>query len=143
MRGQTIKFLPASGRALLSYEADGVLAHIHGGTVSSADLGTLPTSSFDHGTKPTSSDNEHDHDGGMVAPGDVWDPDYVVGSDNDSHRTRNKTSKAPAHNHTVEIGIHAHTVYVGPHAHAVTINSTGNNENTVKNIAFNAIVRLA
>ena len=54
-----------------------------------------------------------------------------------------KTSKAPAHNHTVEIGIHAHTVYVGPHAHAVTINSTGNNENTVKNIAFNAIVRLA
>jgi hypothetical protein len=29
MRGQTIKFLPASGRALLSYEADGVKAHAH------------------------------------------------------------------------------------------------------------------
>ncbi|AWA01524.1 phage tail protein [Klebsiella variicola subsp. variicola] len=143
MRGQTIKFLPASGRELLSYEADGVKTHAHTGSIASTDLGTVPTSNFDHGTKPTSLDNEHDHDGGMVGPGAVWDPDYVVGSDNDSHRTRNKTSKAPAHGHIVEIGIHGHTVYIGPHGHVVTINSTGNAENTVKNIAFNAIVRLA
>ncbi|HIA8336659.1 TPA: phage tail protein [Klebsiella pneumoniae] len=143
MRGQTIKFLPVSGRKLLSPEADGVKAHAHTGSVASTDLGTVPTSNFDHGIKPTSSDNEHDHDGGMVAPGEAWDPDYVVGSDNDSHRTRNKTSKAPAHRHTVDIGIHGHTVYIGPHGHVVTINSTGNTENTVKNIAFNAIVRLA
>jgi hypothetical protein len=42
MRGQTIKFLPASGRALLSYEADGVKAHAHTGSVASTDLGTVP-----------------------------------------------------------------------------------------------------
>lgn len=124
MRGQTIKFLPASGRALLSYEADGVKSHTHGVTIDSTDLGT----------KQTSDDNEHFHQGGMLAPGDVWDDNYVVGSDNDSRRTRNNTSTAPAHHHTV---------YIGPHAHTATVASTGNTENTVKNIAFNAIVRLA
>ncbi|MGE0968648.1 phage tail protein [Klebsiella sp. WOUb02] len=124
MRGQTIKFLPASGRALLSLEADGVKLHAHDATINSTDLGT----------KQTSDDNEHFHQGGMLAPGDVWDDDYVVGSDNDSRRTRNNTSTAPAHHHTV---------YIGPHAHTATVASTGNTENTVKNIAFNAIVRLA
>lgn len=124
MRGQTIKFLPASGRALLSLEADGVKLHAHDATINSTDLGT----------KQTSDDNEHFHQGGMLAPGDVWDDNYVVGSDNDSRRTRNNTSTAPAHHHTV---------YIGPHAHTATVASTGNTENTVKNIAFNAIVRLA
>ncbi|WP_241722955.1 phage tail protein [Raoultella sp. HC6] len=124
MRGQTIKFLPASGRTLLSLEADGVKLHAHDATINSTDLGT----------KQTSDDNEHFHQGGMLAPGDVWDDNYVVGSDNDSRRTRNNTSTAPAHHHTV---------YIGPHAHTATVASTGNTENTVKNIAFNAIVRLA
>lgn len=124
MRGQTIKFLPASGRTLLSLESDGVKAHAHGIIIDGTDLGT----------KYTSDDNEHFHQGGMAAPGVAWDGDYVVGSDSDSHRTRNDTSTAPAHHHTV---------YIGPHAHTATVASTGNNENTVKNIAFNAIVRLA
>ncbi|HIC0671709.1 TPA: phage tail protein [Klebsiella pneumoniae] len=124
MRGQTIKFLPASGRALLSLEADGIKAHGHDATINSTDLGT----------KQTSDDNEHFHQGGMAAPGAVWDDDYVVGSDSDSHRKRNNTSTAPAHHHTV---------YIGPHGHTATVASTGNTENTVKNIAFNAIVRLA
>lgn len=48
-----------------------------------------------------------------------------------------------AHTHTVGIGAHTHTVAIGSHGHSVTINSTGNTENTVKNIAFNYIVRLA
>ncbi|EMX8695992.1 tail fiber protein [Klebsiella michiganensis] len=124
MRGQTIKFLPASGRALLSFESDGVKLHAHDVTINSADLGT----------KQTSDDNEHFHQGGMASPGAAWDGDYVVGSDSDSHRTRNNTSTAPAHHHTV---------YIGPHGHTATVISTGNTENTVKNIAFNAIVRLA
>lgn len=124
MRGQTIKFLPASGRALLSLEADGVKLHAHDATINSTDLGTFPTS----------DDNEHYHQGGMDGPGDAWDPDHVIGSDNDSHHTRNNTSTAPAHHHTV---------YIGPHGHTATVASTGNTENTVKNIAFNAIVRLA
>lgn len=42
MRGQTIKFLPASGRALLSYEADGVKNHAHTGSIASTDPGPYP-----------------------------------------------------------------------------------------------------
>ncbi|ADR32640.1 gp37 long tail fiber distal subunit [Escherichia phage vB_EcoM_VR7] len=48
-----------------------------------------------------------------------------------------------AHSHSVGIGAHTHTVAIGSHGHGLTINSTGNTENTVKNIAFNYIVRLA
>lgn len=48
-----------------------------------------------------------------------------------------------AHSHSVGIGAHTHTVAIGSHGHTITVNSTGNTENTVKNIAFNYIVRLA
>ncbi|EPX9958943.1 tail fiber protein [Shigella sonnei] len=48
-----------------------------------------------------------------------------------------------AHAHTVGIGAHTHTVAIGSHGHTITVNNTGNTENTVKNIAFNYIVRLA
>ncbi|QZI79405.1 tail fiber [Escherichia phage vB_EcoM-101117BS1] len=48
-----------------------------------------------------------------------------------------------AHTHTVGIGAHTHKVAIGSHGHTITVNSTGNTENTVKNIAFNYIVRLA
>ncbi|MBP1034370.1 tail fiber protein [Serratia fonticola] len=123
MRGQTIKFLPASGRSLLSYEGDGVIAHNHGVTVNSSDLGTVTTS--DNG--------DHDHQGGWGAPGSKWG-DIWSGTDNQGPHDRSYTSMTPKHNHTV---------YIGPHAHTASIAATGNTENTVKNIAFNAIVRLA
>lgn len=48
-----------------------------------------------------------------------------------------------AHTHTVGIGAHSHSVAIGSHGHTITVNDTGNTENTVKNIAFNYIVRLA
>ncbi|MDN5970106.1 MAG: tail fiber protein, partial [Enterobacterales bacterium] len=48
-----------------------------------------------------------------------------------------------AHNHTVGIGAHSHTVAIGAHGHIITVNASGNAENTVKNIAYNYIVRLA
>lgn len=48
-----------------------------------------------------------------------------------------------AHSHSVGIGAHTHTVAIGSHGHTITVNSTGNTENTVKNVAFNYIVRLA
>jgi hypothetical protein len=35
-----------------------------------------------------------------------------------------------------------HSITLGAHSHTITVNSTGNAENTVKNIAFNYIVRL-
>lgn len=52
-------------------------------------------------------------------------------------------SAAGNHAHTVGIGSHSHTVELGSHSHTITVNSTGNTENTVKNVAFNYIVRLA
>ncbi|MGQ8886903.1 phage tail protein [Serratia sp. TSA_105.2] len=58
----------------------------------------------------TSPEGRHRHQGGMTAPGDIWDDDYIVGSDNDSRRTRNYTS---------EVEDHAHQVAVPPHTHAV------------------------
>ena len=51
----------------------------------------------------------HRHQAGMVAPGDVWDGDYVVGSDNDSHRTRNYTGWEEDHSHIVDEPAHKHT----------------------------------
>lgn len=52
----------------------------------------------------------HKHQGGMAGPGEAWDEDYVVGSDNDSHRTRNYTSEADDHTHIVDEPSHEHTV---------------------------------
>lgn len=51
----------------------------------------------------------HKHRGGMLAPGEVWDDNYVVGSDNDSHRTRNYTDEAEDHDHIVDLPPHKHT----------------------------------
>lgn len=51
----------------------------------------------------------HRHQAGMVAPGDAWDEDYIVGSDNDSHRTRNYTDWAEDHSHIVDEPAHSHT----------------------------------
>ncbi|WP_089589241.1 phage tail protein, partial [Escherichia coli] len=53
MRGWTIKGKPASGRAVLSQEQDGIKSHTHSASASSTDLGTKTTSSFDYGTKST------------------------------------------------------------------------------------------
>ncbi|WP_148407814.1 phage tail protein [Klebsiella oxytoca] len=51
----------------------------------------------------------HKHKGGMLAPGEVWDDNYVVGSDNDSHRTRNYTDEAEDHDHIVDFPPHKHS----------------------------------
>src|SRR5690606_23879665 len=55
MRGQTIKGKPASGRAVLSLEQDGIKSHGHTATAAATDLGTKATTSFDYGSKPAST----------------------------------------------------------------------------------------
>ena len=145
MRGWTIKGKPASGRAVLSQEQDGIKSHTHSASASSTDLGTKTTSSFDYCTKSTNNTGAHTHSvsgtaasagahthsmtfvsgGSSGAPGS-GSPDYSKYSVN--------TSSAGAHTHSVAIGSHGHTI---------TVNAAGNAENTVKNIAFNYIVRLA
>lgn len=123
MRGQTIKGLPAANRALLSYEADGNKYHAHGLEIDGADLGT----------KETSTDPGHDHQGGTGAPGAVYGPFYT-GTDNTGDYSKNMTSWA---------GQHLHTIVLGWHGHGGRVLADGNPETTVKNIAFNYIVRLA
>ncbi|ENJ8231605.1 prophage tail fiber N-terminal domain-containing protein, partial [Escherichia coli] len=61
MRGWTIKGKPASGRAVLSQEQDGIKSHTHSASASSTDLGAKTTSSFDYGTKSTNNTGAHTH----------------------------------------------------------------------------------
>ncbi|EGL4401912.1 phage tail protein [Escherichia coli] len=158
MRGWTIKGKPASGRAVLSQEQDGIKSHTHSASASSTDLGTKTTlsfdygtkttSSFDYGTKTTNSAGAHSHN---IPVGHTGAGNGVSAGYNAALGTGTTSSAGGhahnvyigAHNHTIGIGAHAHSVIIGPHGHTITVNATGNAENTVKNIAFNYIVRLA
>ncbi len=189
MRGWTIKGKPASGRAVLSQEQDGIKSHTHSASASSTDLGTKNTSSFDYGTKSTNNTGAHTHslsgstgsagahthgngirwpggggsalafyDGGgftyvkdsqyQVSPGTSSSRSYYQRIQTQSagahtHSLSGTAASAGAHAHTVGIGAHTHSVAIGSHGHTITVNAAGNAENTVKNIAFNYIVRLA
>ncbi|EIP6825709.1 phage tail protein, partial [Escherichia coli] len=169
MRSWTIKGKPASGRAVLSQEQDGIKSHTHSASASSTDLGTKTTSSFDYGTKSTNNIGAHTHSvsGTAASAGNhthsvtgasavsQWSQNGSVhkvvsaASVNTSaagahtHSVSGTAASAGAHAHTVGIGAHTHSVAIGSHGHTITVNAAGNAENTVKNIAFNYIVRLA
>ncbi|EOT1386033.1 prophage tail fiber N-terminal domain-containing protein, partial [Escherichia coli] len=169
MRGWTIKGKPASGRAVLSQEQDGIKSHTHSASASSTDLGTKTTSSFDYGTKSTNNTGAHTHSvSGTAASagahthtvacypsGNTEQGDKALkgasraGSSTGTssagahtHPVSGTAASAGAHAHTVGIGAHTHSVAIGSHGHTITVNAAGNAENTVKNIAFNYIVRL-
>ncbi|EGZ9815123.1 hypothetical protein JJP41_000337 [Salmonella enterica] len=139
MRGWTIKGKPISGRAVLSQEMDGNKSHSHTARAQDTDLGAKSTSSFDYGTKSTNTTGNHTHQFGG----------YINSYWGDSNHTSFQpgggawTQAAGDHAHTVYIGGHEHTMYIGPHGHVVIVDADGNAETTVKNIAFNYIVRLA
>ncbi|HHA1894632.1 phage tail protein [Enterobacter cloacae complex sp. 4DZ3-17B2] len=195
MRSWTIKGKPASGRAVLSQELDGVKSHAHGASASSTDLGTKTTSAFDYGTKTTSafdygtkssnSTGAHTHSisGTAASAGahnhsvPVWVGSGGAGAGryvdrNEFNNAQNNNPNGPpttsagahthtisgtaasagahahtvavgAHTHTVAVGSHTHSVVMGAHTHTITVAAAGNAENTVKNIAYNYIVRLA
>ncbi|EAA7373048.1 tail fiber protein [Salmonella enterica subsp. enterica] len=139
MRGWTIKGKPASGRAVLSQEMDGNKSHSHSARAQDTDLGTKGTSSFDYGTKSSNTTGGHNHSAGGIYGGDS-----IGGKSRVQHDGNNQlTSWNGDHAHTTWIGPHDHTVYIGPHGHVVIVDADGNAETTVKNIAFNYIVRLA
>ncbi|WP_115762427.1 prophage tail fiber N-terminal domain-containing protein [Escherichia coli] len=188
MRSWTIKGKPASGRAVLSQEQDGIKSHTHSASASSTDLGTKTTSSFDYGTKSTNNTGAHTHSlsgstssagahqhsqtGPRTNSGSQPTGMFPAGSTqvsgtnqvgisgsltsgtsqwvgksssegNHTHSLSGTAASAGAHAHTVGIGAHTHSVAIGSHGHTITVNAAGNAENTVKNIAFNYIVRLA
>ena len=145
-------------RAVLSQEQDGIKSHTHSASASSTDLGTKTTSSFDYGTKTTSSfdygtkttnsagNHSHNIPVGHTGAGNGVSAGYnaALGTGTTSSAGGHAHNVyIGAHNHTIGIGAHAHSVIIGPHGHTITVNATGNEENTVKNIAFNYIVRLA
>ncbi|KNC91094.1 phage tail protein [Trabulsiella odontotermitis] len=158
MRGQTIKGKPASGRAVLSLEQDGIKSHGHTATAAATDLGTKATTSFDYGTKTASTFDygtkttnvtgahvhtyTNDHTTGSLRGPDGGEnssgPANTSSAGDHSH-----TVAIGTHNHSVAIGAHTHNVVIGSHGHTVTVDAAGNAENTVKNIALNYIVRLA
>ncbi|MGY9228516.1 prophage tail fiber N-terminal domain-containing protein [Citrobacter freundii] len=158
MRGQTIKGRP-DGRAVLSQELDGIKSHDHGATVAATDLGNRDTTGFDYGnkettgfdygTKTTDVQGNHAHNFTFLAWQAGWG--FPAGNQNMGAVTQTtSTNGAHAHNvyigahsHTVGIGAHAHSVYIGAHSHGVTVSPSGHAENTVRNTAFNYIVRLA
>ncbi|EIG0791957.1 phage tail protein, partial [Salmonella enterica] len=146
MRGWMIKGKPASGRAVLSQEQDGIKSHTHTARAQDTDLGTKTTSSFDYGTKSTNNTGAHTHNfayNNTSAYADTPGAGLGMHSDNVSRVAGNRVLSAGDHAHTVYIGGHEHTVYIGPHGHVVIVDADGNAETTVKNIAFNYIVRLA
>ncbi|HBB6385189.1 TPA: tail fiber protein [Escherichia coli] len=162
MRGWTIKGKPASGRAVLSQEQDGIKSHTHSASVSSTDLGTKTTSSFDYGTKTTSlfdygtkttsNAGSHTHSiptsdganqGGKIPLTSGRLATQYTSETTGSSGSHSHTVGIGSHQHTVGIGAHTHSVAIGSHGHTITVNAAGNAENTVKNIAFNYIVRLA
>ncbi|ENE8249431.1 tail fiber protein [Salmonella enterica] len=139
MRGWMIKGKPASGRAVLSQEQDGIKSHTHTARAQDTDLGTKTTSSFDYGTKPTNTTGGHTHQFGSCVNSYYSDSNHISFFSGNGAWTQ----AAGDHAHTVYIGGHEHTVYIGSHGHVVIVDADGNAETTVKNIAFNYIVRLA
>ncbi|XBE32610.1 tail fiber protein (plasmid) [Enterobacter kobei] len=161
MRQYTVKGKPASGRAVLSIEQDGNKSHSHGAAAgatnlgatvtSGTDLGSRTVSTFDYGTKTTNAGGNHNHtvpisrggDGGNgkdsgILYAEMKGSTWTTESGNHSHSVG-----IGSHNHTVAIGSHNHSVTIGSHNHTVTVYGSGNAETTVKNRAFNYIVRLA
>lgn len=148
MRGRTIKGKPASGREVLSLEEDQNKEHNHTGLAEEVDLGTKTTSGFDYGTKGTDTNGNHNHLSGIKTS--IYSGPYGTTSDRNGFSTssyggsayHSYTSNNGNHEHNVSIGAHSHTVEIGVHGHEVKIDSSGGSEVTVKNIAFNYIVRL-
>lgn len=129
-------------------------------TTDTPDLGTKSVSAFDYGSKSTDAGGNHAHtvsgawvgqvtrgggsdwptpsgpgDLGTTASGDHAHGVYIGAHDH--------TVYLGAHGHNVAIGAHDHTIAIGAHGHSVTVDAAGGSENTVKNIAFNYLVRLA
>ncbi|EAS1442901.1 phage tail protein [Salmonella enterica] len=160
MRGWTIKGKP-EGRVVLSQEQDGIKSHAHTASAAATDLGTRTTTSFDYGSKQTTG-----FDYGNKTTNTTGGHAHPLGVNNASGQTHPSalssnstmvnailytgqagdhahTVYIGAHDHWVGIGAHTHNLVIGAHGHAVSVDATGNAENTVRNIAFNYIVRLA
>lgn len=126
MRGQTILGKP-DDRAPLSRAAGQVINHGHNGEVISTDLGSKETTA-----------------GGYFQPRVRAYPSNTALESGTSERF-----SFTGHNAFGDYGLveatpaHTHSINLGPHGHSMRINAFGAAKNTVDNIVFNYIVRLA
>nr|WP_213680131.1 phage tail protein [Serratia marcescens] len=127
MRGQTIKGLPGAGRALLSYEADGNKSHAHGMEIDNTDLGTRQTSA----------------DGAYQLKLRSYRSNTSLDGGESSRHSINQDGGFTDFGLIEPLPAHIHTLALGWHGHVGRVLADGNAETTVKNIAFNYIVRLA
>lgn len=121
MRGMAIVGTP-SGVSVLSYQSDFVKSHGHTGSISSKDLGTKYSSYAGEHTHTNSRSNYTNDNVGMLS----------LGSDGKYGTYRSSSA-----------GNHRHYTAMGSHNHGVTINKYGSAQNTIRNVKFNWIVRLA
>ncbi|CAI1157713.1 Tail fiber protein [Serratia entomophila] len=128
MRGRTILGKPDDRWPLTLADGD-VKSHGHGGEVGAADLGSKETTQAGAFQPRLRSYNSNTSlDGG-------WSERHTIQQDRDyGDRNLNMIEPIPNHSHWVDIGWHGHTL---------RIDMTGAAKNTVDNIAFNYIVRLA
>ncbi|MDE1463366.1 phage tail protein [Spartinivicinus poritis] len=121
LRGLVIKGRK-NERELLSFESDQVKSHTHTGSVHATDLGTKNTNTTGAHTHSTTAYHAESNDRpGLAGAG----------------------GNITAYPNTASAGNHSHSLHIGAHKHSLTINEFGESENTVKNIAFNYIVRMA
>lgn len=129
-------------------------------TTNAPDLGSKTTAVFDYGTKSSNSTGAHTHtipkgkanavaDGTYPNTGDAAVSGSTATSSAGAHAhtvaigSHTHTIALGTHSHSVALGSHTHAVVLGAHGHTITVDAAGNVENTVKNTAFNYIVKLA
>jgi hypothetical protein len=123
--------------------SSGAHTHTVSGTAASAGAHTH-TYKTDHlGNQGVQGASGGDNTSGYVNTSSAGAHTHSVSGTAASAGAHTHSVDLPGHSHTVGIGAHTHTVGIGAHNHNITVAATGNAENTVKNIAFKYIVRLA
>ncbi|WCE31252.1 phage tail fiber domain-containing protein [Vibrio sp. SCSIO 43137] len=123
MRGKAVVG-KKDGEAVLFYEEDHVKSHSHSGAVGGTDLGrknTNETGQHSHYTTHWRGHYANNTEGSAGSPGFGGTKNW----------------------HTNATGAHSHYVDIGAHTHPLVINAFGDEENTIKNIKYNWIVRKA
>lgn len=123
-----------------STSSGGAHTHTLSGSTNSAGAHTHTTRSGTQNSTPADYNYLRADSFGTSSTNKNWTVDAAGAH---THTISGTANSAGAHAHTVPIGAHTHTVAVGSHTHTLSIASAGNEENTVKNIAFNYLVRLA
>ncbi|EFW1146271.1 phage tail protein [Shigella sonnei] len=118
-------------------------AHTHGNGIRWPGGGGSALAFYDGGGFTYVQDSQYQVSPGTSSSRSYYQRIQTQSAGAHTHSLSGTAASSGAHAHTVGIGAHTHSVAIGSHGHTITVNAAGNAENTVKNIAFNYIVRLA